>query len=434
MIESLKLGGADPKDSPKIRRLNRLPIIVAIGLVVVFLAVIFYGLSSRGLRFGDDNNGGAAGRPASNDADRLKQGVPDGIIGEPETTPFQPTPAQTPEPARNPFAPHPGQATTTEPASGPQLEPEAVWRARLEREQQEQLLRELHRQRMASLQADDAANNSPIAVNLKSLQDSASTSTVNPPDSNLASSNRPQSAIDLYAEALQSGAGGQSTDQNGQAAKQQFFNQDIRDLGYLPNPVVAPLSPFELKRGSVIPATLVTGINSDLPGRITAQVSQNVYNSATGRNLLIPQGSKLFGRYDASISFGQDRVLVIWTDIIFPDGATLQIGGMAGTDVAGYGGFTDKVDNHYFETFGSAILVALIGAGTEMMLPQDRNSASGSNSAEDAARRSFAESFGQISEQTVSKNLDVQPTLEIRPGYQFNVLVDQDIVFPKAYR
>lgn len=434
MTESLKLGGADPKVGPKIRRLNRLPIIVAIGLVVVFLAVIFYGLSSRGLRFGDDNNGGAASRPASNDADRLKQGVPDGIIGEPEPPQFQLTPAKAPEPARNPFAPQPGQTTATEPASGPQLEPEAVWRARLEREQHEQLLRELHRQRMASLQADDAANNSPIAVNLKSLQGSASTSNVNPPDSNLASSNRPQSALDLYAEALQSGAGGQSTDQNGQAAKQQFFNQDIRDLGYLPNPVVAPLSPFELKRGSVIPATLVTGINSDLPGRITAQVSQNVYNSATGRNLLIPQGSKLFGRYDASISFGQDRVLVIWTDIIFPDGATLQIGGMAGTDVAGYGGFTDQVDNHYFETFGSAILVALIGAGTEMMLPQDRNSASGTNSAEDAARRSFAESFGQISEKTVSKNLDVQPTLEIRPGYQFNVLVDQDIVFPKAYR
>ena len=134
------------------------------------------------------------------------------------------------------------------------------------------------------------------------------------------------------------------------------------------------------------------------------------------------------------MSFGQNRVLVIWTDIIFPNGSTLQIGGMAGTDAAGYGGFTDKVDNHYFETFGSAILVALIGAGTEMMIPQDRNSFGTANSAEDAARRSFAESFGQISEQTVSRNLNVQPTLEIRPGYQFNVLVDQDTVFPGAFQ
>jgi type IV secretion system protein TrbI len=232
------------------------------------------------------------------------------------------------------------------------------------------------------------------------------------------------------AAALQAGIGGQNTDPNGQASKESFFNQDIEDLGYLPNQVVPQLSPYELKRGSVIPATLVSGINSDLPGRITAQVSQNVYDSATGRHLLIPQGSKLFGRYDSKAAFGQSRLLVIWTDIIFPNGSTLQIGGMAGTDAAGYGGFTDQVDNHYLQTFGSAILVALIGAGTEMMLPQDNNAFGNSDSAEDAARQSFAESFGQVAEQTVSRNLNVQPTLEIRPGYRFNVLVDQDLVFP----
>src|SRR5690606_38200477 len=121
----------------------------------------------------------------------------------------------------------------------------------------------------------------------------------------------------------------------------------------------------ELKRGSVIPASLITGINSDLPGRIIAQVSQNVFDSATGHNLLIPQGAKLFGRYDSNISFGQRRVLVVWTDIVFPDGSTLQIAGMAGADAAGFSGFTDKVNNHYVRTFGSAVLVALIGAGTE---------------------------------------------------------------------
>jgi type IV secretion system protein VirB10 len=127
-------------------------------------------------------------------------------------------------------------------------------------------------------------------------------------------------------------------------------------------------------------------------------------------------------------------VLVIWTDIIFPNGSTLQLGGMAGTDAAGFGGFRDRVDNHYLRTFGSAVLVALIGAGTEMMIPQDRNAFGNSNSAEDAARRSFAETFGQMSQQTLSRNLNVQPTLEIRPGYRFNVLVDQDIVFPGAVR
>lgn len=432
MSEALNLGVSDIAGTPRIRRLNRLPIIVAIVLVVLFLAVIFYGLSSRGLRFGGDDPGFAPGsRPASTHADQLTRGVPDGIIGEPARPEFQPEPAEPREPAANPFMPQPPASTVAEPQRSA-LEPEEEWRARLEREQEEQLLRELHRQRMASLQANDAAFDSPIVVDLGNVSAQGQGETSGPSGSE-SPSTRPPSAMDLYAAAMQAGTGG-APDANGQGAKESFFNQDIRDLGYLPNTVVGQFSPYEIKRGSVIPATLVTGINSDLPGRITAQVSQNVYDSATGRQLLIPQGSKLFGRYDSKVSFGQNRVLVIWTDIVLPNGATLQIGGMAGSDSAGHSGFHDRVNNHYLRTFGSAILVALIGAGTEMMIPQDRNSLGTANSAEDAARRSFAETFGQISEQTVSRNLDVQPTLEIRPGYRFNVLVDQDIVFPGSYR
>lgn len=429
MTASLKLGGSDDQARPRIRRLNRVPIIVAIALMVAFLAVIIYGLTSRGLRFGGEQSDPGTSRPASSDADQLKRGIPDGIIGEPIPVVVQPTPVQPRETATNPFPAVSPDAVTA--AERPALEPEEVWRARLQREQEEQWLRELHRQRMASLQADGAALDSPIAVNIGNVSERSAEPSPTTSTGEAAGVSRP-SAIDLYAAAMQ--AGGQNDDANGQAGKESFFNQDIADLGYLPNRVVAQMSPYELKRGSVIPATLVTGINSDLPGRITAQVSQNVYDSATGRHLLIPQGTKLFGRYDSNVSFGQNRVLVIWTDIIFPNGSTLQIGGMAGTDSAGYGGFTDKVDNHYLQTFGSAILVALIGAGTEMMIPQDRNSFGTANSAEDEARRSFAESFGQISEQTVSRNLNVQPTLEIRPGYQFNVLVDQDIVFPRAFQ
>lgn len=428
MSQALNLGRSNNAGTPHIRRLNRLPIIVAILLVVLFLAVILYGLSSRGLRFGDDDPGLTPGsRPASTHADQLTQGVPDGIIGEPARPP-PPAPTEPTEPTINPFMPRPPASPEPEPQRT-MLEPEEAWRARLEREQEEQFLREVHRQRMASLQANDAAFDSPIAIDLGDMaaqdQSEGTGESVSP-----SVSPRP-SAMDLYASAMQAGAGG-SPDANEQRAKESFFNQDIRDLGYLPHTVVAPLSPFELKRGSVIPATLISGINSDLPGRITAQVSQNVFDSATGRHLLIPQGSKLLGRYDSKVTFGQNRVLVIWTDIIFPSGATLHIGAMAGTDAAGYGGFHDRVDNHYLRTFGSAILVALIGAGTEMALPQDRNSFG--MSAEDAARRSFAETFGQISEQTVSRHLNVQPTLEIRPGYRFNVLVDQDIVFPSSYR
>ncbi len=432
MSEALKLG-AEPGSGPKIRRLNRVPIVLAIALVVAFFGVIIYGLSSRGLRFGagEELTTTPGSRPASRFGDQLTQGVPDGIIGEPAPIILQPTPVQPAEetPATAPQTDAPVVGPT--PRGG--LESEEAWRARIEREQDEQFLRELQRQRMASLQADSAAYDSPIAVSLQGLEVFASESTA--PGSaqtpNIGSS-LPSNAADLYAAAMQAGLFGQREDPNGQGAKAEFFNQDIRDLGYLPNRVVDQILPFELKRGSVIPATLVTGINSDLPGRIIAQVSQNVFDSATGRHVLIPQGSKLFGRYDSEVTYGQSRVLVIWTDIVFPNGSTLQIGGMAGADPGGYGGFKDQVDTHFFETFGSAILVALIGAGTEMLLPSE-GQGSNSNTPENSARESFAETFSELTEQTTSRNMDVQPTLEIRPGYRFNVLVDQDMVFPRSF-
>lgn len=433
MVQSLKLGGGEAAE-PRIRRLNRLPVVIAIGLVIAFLAVIIYGLTSRGLYFsGEPEIDRAEGAPASTYADQLKRGVADGIIGEPAAAPvFQPTPPEQTVPEKAsvppPVAPLPE-------GSAPELEPDAVWRARLEREAEEQYLRERYRQRMARLQANDSAYDSPIAVDvdvdkLRSSTDPGSAgSTAGANDTR----SGPGSAADLYGTALQAGLNGQNPDPNGQRTKEEFFNADIKELGYLPNQVVPQQSLYELKRGSVISATLITGVNSDLPGRITAQVSQNVYDSATGHRLLIPQGAKLFGRYDSKVSFGQSRVLVVWTDIIFPNGSTLQVGGMAGTDAEGYGGFNDKVNNHYLKTFGSAVLLAVIGTGIDMALPESSTLAT-QDTASDAARRNFAETFGRVAERTINRNLDVQPTLEIRPGYKFNVLVDQDIIFPGAYR
>jgi type IV secretory pathway VirB10-like protein len=435
MTQSLKLGDAGSQDGPNIKRLNRVPVIVAILLVVIFLAVIFYGLSSRGLHFGGDPQiEPSSARPASNDAERLKQGVPDGIIGEPQPVVVQPSPSEEPERPRNPFQrePEPTPTVVTAPEPTPGVG-RGVGGRGCSANRTNRCSENTSASGWRASRQKAPPSTPPIAVNLKDLENTSAATTPTSQQTGLTTANRPASALDLYSAALQSGIG-QNADPNGQASKQQFFNQDIADLGYLPNSVVPQMSPFELKRGSVIPATLITGINSDLPGRITAQVSQNVYDSATGRRLLIPQGAKLFGRYDSEVTFGQNRVLVVWTDIIFPNGSTLQIGGMAGTDGAGYGGFHDQVDNHYLRTFGSAILVALIGAGTEMLLPGDNSTSTTVDSASDAARRSFAETFGQISEQTVSKNLNVQPTLEIRPGYRFNILVDQDIIFPKAYQ
>ncbi|WP_043617638.1 IncP-type conjugal transfer protein TrbI [Ensifer sp. ZNC0028] len=426
MVQSLQLGASVNDHQQEMRRLNRLPIIIAIVVIVLFFGIVVLGLSWRGLALNRDNElGRASGSPATSFGDQLKRGVSDGIIGEPDkqevfkTTPVVVQSQADKEPAvdRRPIA----QAS--------QRDSENDWKARLNREQDEQYLREAQRQRMARLQARATAYDSPLKVNIADIEGSSSNSksTVAP------ARHIANGASDFYAAALNAGLMGQKGDQNGQTSKEDFFNQDIKELGYLPNQVVPPLSAYELKRGSVIPATLITGLNSDLPGRITAQISQNVYDSATGHRLLIPQGAKLFGRYDSKISFGQERVLAVWTDLIFPNGSTLQIGGMAGTDAEGYGGFTDKTDRHLLSTFGSAALIALIGTGIDMSMPESSTRAT-QDTASDAARRNFAETFGRVAEQTISKNLNVQPTIRIRPGYKFNLLVDQDIIFPSAYR
>lgn len=431
MVQSLQLGTALQSDREKgMKRLNRVPVFFGIGLVVIFLAVLGYGLSTRGIGFGQPNSAKeGAGSPASSFAEQMKRGVRDGIIGDPgEPQPvFQPSPVLPAPPVKTPTDIAPVEPRENRKS---RMESENDWNARIVREQKEQILREQQRQRMASLQAKSAALDSPLKVDTADLTASKKAADY---FSNRANGERPSNSTSgLNAAALKAGAANQIGDHNGQGSKEDFFNADIKELGYLPDQIVAPLSRFELKRGSVIPATLITGINSDLPGRVTAQVSQNVYDSATGHILLVPQGTKLFGRYDSKVSFGQKGALVVWTDIIFPNGSTLQIGGMAGTDSLGYGGFRDKVDNHYLHTFGSAALVALIGTGIDMAVPESSTLAM-QDTASDAARRNFAETFGRVAEQTIAKNLNVQPTIRIRPGYVFNVLVDQDIIFPGIY-
>ncbi|MBB3137724.1 type IV secretion system protein VirB10 [Rhizobium pisi] len=429
MVQSLQLGTSSQADDQQVmRRLNRLPIIIAIIVIVLFVGVVVIGLSLRGLSFNRGDIEGASNSPATSFGDQLKRGVTDGIIGGPDKQEvFQPTPVVAEKKEKQ------EQVVERQPADRQdrrqRLESEEEWKARLKREQDEQYMREAQRQRMARLQARSTALDSPLKVDISDVENAASsTNDIGRQPTNAVAN----SASDLYAAAMKSGLMGQNVDQNGQTSKEDFFNQDIKDLGYLPNQVVPQMSPNELKRGSVIPATLITGLNSDLPGRITAQVSQNVYDSATGYRLLIPQGAKLFGRYDSKVSFGQERVLVVWTDLIFPNGSTLQIGGMAGTDAEGYGGFKDKVDRHLWRTFRSAALVAIIGTGIDMSMPESSTLAM-QDTASDAARRNFAESFGRVAEETISKNLNVQPTIRIRPGYKFNVLVDQDIVFPSVY-
>lgn len=218
----------------------------------------------------------------------------------------------------------------------------------------------------------------------------------------------------------------QGADPNKQGHKQAWLAQKTSASTYLTETRQQPLSPFEVKAGTVIPSTMISGINSDLPGQLIAQVSQNVYDTATGQYLLIPQGSRLVGIYDNGVSFGQERVLVAWNRIIYPDASSLSLGMMPGSDQGGYAGFKDKVNNHYGRIFGSAVLMSLFSAGIQLSQPQASNGENYSSSQIIAA--SLGQQMGDLGMDMARRGLDIAPTIEIRPGYNFNVMVTKDII------
>lgn len=200
---------------------------------------------------------------------------------------------------------------------------------------------------------------------------------------------------------------------------------------HLLNQVENPNSPYELRAGFVIPGILISGINSELPGKISAQVSQNVYDTATGRHLLVPLGTRLDGEYSSDVSYGQARVLVAWNRLIFPDGKALDIGSMPGSDGAGYAGFQDRVNNHYLRTFGSALLMSGVTAGFSL---SQGESDSDNQRAGDSLSEALGQQFGQVTGKLIQKNMNIAPTLEVRPGFRFNVIVTKDITFSKPYQ
>ena len=209
--------------------------------------------------------------------------------------------------------------------------------------------------------------------------------------------------------------------------------QNLSNTGWrLNNAIDTPETPYILRSGYVIPGLLISGINSDLPGQIMAQVSQDVYDTPTGKNLLIPQGTRLVGAYDSEVAYGQARVLVAWNRMIFPDGKALDIGGMQGADSAGYAGYKDRLNTHFFKVISSAFLLSGIVAGVN--LSQDDSSNGSSQRSSDALSEALGQQLGQVLTQLITKNLNVSPTIEIRPGYRFNVMVSKDIVFNKPYQ
>jgi type IV secretion system protein VirB10 len=177
-----------------------------------------------------------------------------------------------------------------------------------------------------------------------------------------------------------------------------------------------------VQAGTVIPAALLTGIRSDLPGQITAQVTEAVYDSPTGQHLLIPQGAKLIGQYDSSVAFGQSRILLVWTRLIMPDGTSIVLERQPGADTGGYAGLEDEVDNHWDKLFEAAVLSTLLSVGAEAGTSQNENNLV------QAIRSGASNSVSQTGQQVVQRELNVQPTLTIRPGFPVRVIVTRDLI------
>ena len=216
----------------------------------------------------------------------------------------------------------------------------------------------------------------------------------------------------------------------------QFDKSGHHDRWKIDSELEAPSSPYELRAGFVIPGTLISGINSELPGQIMAQVAQNVYDTATGKYLLIPQGARLVGAYSSQVAYGQARVLVAWQRIVFPDGKAMDIGAMPGADGAGYGGFTDLVDHHYLRIFGSALIMSAITAGVAMSQNQGSGTTTGiyAPNSSNVLSQALGQQLGHTTAMMIQKNLNIAPTLEIRPGYRFNLIVTKDLTMSKPYQ
>jgi type IV secretory pathway VirB10-like protein len=206
------------------------------------------------------------------------------------------------------------------------------------------------------------------------------------------------------------------TDRAPQSAGDNYLTAELQD----------PTSSFEVKAGTVIPAIMIGSVISDLPGQILGQVSENIYDTATGRHILIPQGAKLVGSYDNAVTTGQERVLVAWTRIIFPDAASIDLGKMPGTDAGGYAGFHDKVDTHFWKMFGNALMLSMFSAGVQIS-QGGQNSGTDGLTPQQTIAAGLGQQLGELGEELARRNSRIQPTLEIRPGYRFTVMVTKDM-------
>ena len=229
-------------------------------------------------------------------------------------------------------------------------------------------------------------------------------------------------SLSAPAQATAAAAAAGSNDLTSQDHKLAFLNGNVDRRTVSPDRVEAPASPYVLQAGAVIPGALLTGLRSDLPGQVTAQVTENVYDTPTGRYLLIPQGARLIGQYDAQVAFGQSRAPLVWNRLIMPNGRSIVLERQSGADPEGYAGLEDQVDNHWGMLFKAAILSTVLSVGSEV------GTSNNGNSLVQAIQQGASQGVNQVGQQVVSRSLNIQPTITIRPGFPVRVIVNRDLV------
>lgn len=410
---------ADPRKGFLGGGISKKILMIVVAGIFSLLMFIVYIISQKGQHNSVDKKEGAEQVEQTQYSGNAQEGMNEILSQAPDSNRITPPPPPIPQPQapvkQVPIVdePSPLLAKSVKPQTQ-ESEEDRKQRLALEREQ-ERIRQRKEQQLLAALTAQSAIN--------LDMEDESSKDGSKGSDAIAAAEQQVQAAMNAQQATMVQG-GLEQDDPNKQGSKI-AFSKEKHSNTYLLQGREKPLSQYELKIGTVIPATLISGINSDLPGQVIASVSQNVYDSATGSHLLLPQGAKLYGVYDSNVAYGQDRLLMAWTRVNYPDGTTLELEGMGGIDAQGYAGFEDQVDHHYFKIFGNAFILGMITGISEAGINDGDN---GDTSTSESINNGVTEQFAETGSTLIEKNLDVQPTIKIRNGYKFNVMLNKDVI------
>jgi type IV secretory pathway VirB10-like protein len=428
-----------PKRGIGVRRLNKLPIVFVIGGLMLVVGAIGYTYRDRLMQSAANAREATSHKPEPGSGANVLNGAPSG--GEVEATA-----ARTPGPGRPKDTSSP--PAQTQPSSTPSDGVSAGGGSARDEDDATKARREAwqtYYTQVAQLQKDRLAAATSAMTADTGLGNNSGSQTGASGNGVPGAAGGPASFPGGVAPGMSVGAPGAVSgaypggfgvptypparvDAGAQREKQAFLNQPGDVTGSSDDLQAAlrdPSSPFLVMAGTAIPAVMIGGINSDMPGMVIGQVSENVYDTATGRYLLVPQGSRLIGSYDNVVAHGQTRVGVIWNRIIYPDTESIDLGSMEGADRGGYAGFHDQVDTHFWSKIGNALLISIASAGVQLSQPQAVN---GQNyNSQQIAAAALGQQFGELGQEYARAGLSIPNTLEIRPGYRFVVMVNKDM-------